>query len=473
MTDSSGHGDVVLSAIVAGRGSVRALGYTTSRLTAGHFEDSLQGDLFTLLHRYYQAHRGIMTRQALGDVLRNKEAGSRLRMLEYYSARARAMPRPHEFLHSVSMLQELAADRATGEILAQGLEILRHGVQQDKDTMLRGHADAREHVFTALAAVERDLRMADSPEAEAHAGADDVLAAYARAKALRAEGKAPGVLFGIPELDEILDGGIGPGEMTVLLGGTTVGKSRLCIAWAWHASVMQGNLVARHSAYLAPLHGFTDRDGNAGLNARKIRAGRLTGEEEDFLALVIEDWKDEAGQYGRLQVVQMPEQCTVPVLAARHSAVQQQIGKVDITFADYLQLFEPERRSRDSREHESLSGVLKSFSRWAEAAGVAGVTPWQVNRDGRNTLRSTGRYQLENAAGSQEAVNTPDVVIGILDREEDASGGRRAPLDLAVMKVRDGPRGRTVPVEADYATCSFTSRREAAEGNLDLEMAGT
>ncbi len=482
MRGAKEHGEVVLTAITGGRGSVRALDYVMSRIVPDQFEDTRQQALITLLHGYALQTHGICTSSALEDLLRDKPAGSRLDLVAYYDLlAARPLPQGHEFKHSVAQLAELAAKRATGTAMAAGLEILNHGVWEDDHTHLKGHEATRAYLLAEFARIEAEMHLSDSPEGDAHDDAMSVLDGYARAKALRLNGQAPGVLFGIPSLDAYLDGGLANGEMAIIRAGTTIGKSRFCIQWAWDASVMQGknviyfttetlrpeiciNLIARHSCQ--PQFGLGD-----GLNSRAIRAGRLSAAEETALDAVVTDFK--GGDYGRLRVVQMPENCTMTALATRYAAIEKLLGvPPDLVIADYLQLFEPEKRSKDARDFENLSGILKRAQRWcgtcSNGRGVAFGTPWQVNRAGRANLRATGGYTLEDSAGSQEASNTPDLVLDLLDREEDTSNGRRAPLEAGVAKSRGGPRGKRFPVEADYATCHFTERDL---GDAEMEMA--
>jgi replicative DNA helicase len=480
MRSAKEHGEIALTAIVGGRGSVRALDIVMSKLGPGQFEDTRQQALITLLHGYALQTHGICTSAALSDLLRDKPAGSRLDLVAYYDLlAARPLPAGHEFTHSVSQLAELAAKRATGSAMAAGLEILNHGVWEDEHTHLKGHEDARGYLMAEFARIEAEMHLSDSPEGDAHDDALSVLDGYARAKALQLSGKAPGVLFGLPSLDAYLDGGLTPGEMAVIRAGTTIGKSRWCVQWAWDASVEQGknviyfttetlrpeiciNLIARHSCQ--PQFGLA-----SGLNSRAIRAGRLSPGDEKALDAVVTDFK--GGNYGRLRVVQMPENCTMTALAARYAAIEK-LFRPDLVIADYLQLFEPERRSKDARDFENLAGILKRAQRWcgtcSNGRGVAFGTPWQVNRAGRANLRATGGYTLEDSAGSQEASNTPDLVLDLLDREEDTSNGRRAPLEAGVAKSRGGPRGKRFPVEADYATCHFTERDL---GDAEMEMA--
>jgi replicative DNA helicase len=489
MRDAQGHGEVVLSAILAGRGSLKALDFAEGRLTAAHFEDPRQQVLFTIVTRYAQQTRGIITRSALEDVLRERKPGSRALYGEYYDALAAAarMPQRHEFLHSAEQLRVLAARRETGETFSTGHQILTadpdKGVRLEDGTVLAGHEDARSFVLGELGRIEADLRQADSPEGDAHDDADNVLAAYVRARDLRERGEAPGVGFGIPSLDGYMDGGIGPGEMAVILAWTGIGKTRLCVHMAWDVSVQQGKhvvyfttetlrpqiltyLVARHSVHL----GVTGSDGQLGLNSRRIRAGRLNREEETALDMVVKDWK--TGDYGRCRVVQMPEHCTVSGMAARFATIERMFPP-DLCVVDYLQLFTPDRDRRDPNEREDQAGILKRFKRWCGAVnrgkGVSGVTPWQTGKNGRQAMRSSGGYQLEDAHGTTEAAKTPDVVLSVADREEDTSGGRRVPLELTALKVRDGAHGRRFLLTADYATSYFADRDEPEAVSLDLE----
>lgn len=485
--DATAHGEIILTAVIGGRGSTKALDYAATHLTPEHFEDPRQVQLFILLTRYALQTHGIMTRPALEDLLRHRKAGSRLALAEYYSAVAgMLLPARHQFLHSVGELLTLAAERETGSALATARTILTdpEGVRLDDKTVLSGHEDARSWLLAEMARIEQSLRKSDSPEGDAHDDADDVLAAYAAAKDLQMRGEAPGVLFGVPALDAFIGSGIGPGEMGIILAGTTIGKSRLCVQHAWHASVVQRkhvvyfttetlrpqicrNLIARHS--VLPQFGITGRAGLPGLDSKDIRAGTLSASEESALDVVIKDFK--TGDYGRLRVVQMPEHCTVSGLASRFAAIERAFPP-DLVIADYLQLFEPDRRSRENREFENLSGILKSFKRWCATArggrGVAAETPWQVNLGGRQNLRSSGSYVLEDSSGTQEAARTPDIVLALEDREKDTTAGRRVEMDLSALKVRDGPRGKKFPIEADYATCCFRERG-TAEAELELD----
>jgi replicative DNA helicase len=482
-TSDVAHGRVVLAAVIGG-GSIRALDYAWRFLTPDHFTDKSQRVLFELLRRYAdQTSGGIMTRSALDDLMRGQKPGSVQMYGEAYDAiAALAVPDLFGFKHSVSQLRELAAERGTEVALAQGLEILRHGVKTGRgDEELRGHADARAYVMAQLAEAEQAGGGDDTPEGNVMTEGDDILAAYAQAKELKAAGQAPGIEFGLPDLDAYL-GGLGNGEMALVAADTTAGKTSLCVQIAWYNAIecgknvviftteqlrrsLQGKIVARHSRHSK--FGLP-----RGLNDADIRYGRLEPEEERALAAVLDDLKT-CGDYGVLNVVQMPEVATVSVMAARYSVIRRQY-RPDLVIADYLQLFTPDHSRRESNMREDQSGIIKSAARWCAACddgrGVPFISPWQVNNEGVNFRKQHGRYDLQHLSETKESGRTPGMVVALLNPEEDMSGGRLVPLEVQVLKNRAGPRGRRFPVTADYATSWFSDRSDCDTG-LD-EMLG-
>jgi hypothetical protein len=452
---------------------------------AEHFTDPVQRSLFLLLTRYADQTGGIMTRDALDDLLHGRKAGTVQMYEEAYDALAAALPELHAFRHSVDQLRELAADRATGEALATGMQMLRGEVRLDDGTVLSGHADAREFVTAALAEAEQLGSTSDTPEGNVAAEGDAVLAAYAAAKEERAKagGKPVGVGFGIAGLDDYLSGGLGMG-LSLAVAGTTVGKSSLCVQAAWHNAVMEGRdvlfftteqhrnevrakLVARHSRH--PKFGLP-----RGLDQLRIVSGWLNEDEERILAWVLDDLKT-CTEYGEIQTVQMPEHCTVPVFTGRAEAMARR-KRPELMVFDYLQLCDPAQRGRDSKEHENQSGIVKGAHRWAQTAfhghGVRLLSPWQANQGGAQALRgSGGGFSLdEHMSQSREAGKTAATVLSIGRTEEDTSHGRSVPLVVRVEKNRNGAAGGRFQVIADYATSYFTDRTVEAEEQIDFEV---
>jgi replicative DNA helicase len=468
--DASDHGKVILSGII-GYNSLKALDYALLRLHPDYFDDRVQKNLFVMLQRYADQHRGIPSRAALADMLRNEKPGTAAMYQEYYDALAAVQPPFDAFSHSIAMLRDLAFDRSTRAALTQGYEILNAGVWEDK-IWLQGHAAARSWVLSEFAAVDRDASTeAGKSEGDMRAEEEEILSVYARAQALRAQGHAPGVEFGLPELDAKLPGGTLPGELTLIAAWTTTGKTSWCVNWAWHAAVMQRKnvvffttetlrpqvrvkLLSRHSRH--PKFGLPE-----GIDSRRIRAG--TVQDESAFRQVLKDLTED-GDYGQLYIAQVPRGGTMSAVEGRLAAIARTFHP-DLVIIDYLQLLRPDVVRRDAAGHEVYGNVVKSAKELAIDYEVPVASPWQVNREGRRELKSAGVYGLQHLAVSQEASNTSDIVLGLADLDQDSTGGTRVQLDLAVMKNRDGERGAQLQLTADFRTSCYTLRNAAGEAD--------
>lgn len=481
--DSVEHGKVVLAAILAGRGRQLTgfLDYASARLTPDHFTDEVQGKLFVLCQRYADQARGILPRDVLADVLRDQAPGRLLQFTEYYDALCTREVTVTSFKWSVSQLRDLAADRATGHALAQGMEILRSGAHDDDGNFLRGHADARAHVLAAFSEAESALGAAESPEGDVRSEAQQILARYAAAKTARLSSSAPGVLFGITELDNRLKAGALPGSLTIILGWTSAGKTSYCVNWAHHVAVTQGRdvayfttetlrpqvtakLIARHSRESR----FASLGLTQGLNSSAILAGTLTEEQENAFKVVLADFAS-AG-YGKCWVVQTPRAATVGTFEARLAAIGRQFRPA-LVVMDYAQLLSPERSHRDGRVHEDQAGVVKGLKEaaatFADGSGVPVVTPWQVSREGRKSKKATGGYDLLDVAETKVAADTADLVIALIDPETDTTKGRAVPIEAAVIKNRDGERNFKAELTVDFATSWFGARSRITDEGSD------
>lgn len=486
MATATEHGKTALSAVFYGGGSLGALDYLRSRLAEEHFEDVVQRALFRLACNYADQCRGIIPKAVLADALRGQPPGRALQVAEYYDLLAEHCPEGHEFKFSVLQLRDLAAERATGDALHQGMEILRGGVRDDQDNLIQGHKSAREHVLEAFAAAERLNSGGESPQGDVRAEGAGILARYARAKELRVSGSASGVAFGIEELDHRLPAGVMPGSLNIVLGWTSAGKTSFCVNWAWHAAVSQGRDVVyfttetlrpQVTAKLLSRHSRLERFGlSRGLDSNDILAGTLDAAGEAALNAVLSDFTAPKSGYGRINVVQTPRAATVGTIEAMLASIDRQYRPA-ICFMDYLQLLDPHRRRRDSSQSEDLSGIVKEAGQvagtFADGAGIPFVSPWQVTREGRKNARTSGGYSLLDTGGTKEAADSADLVLSLMDPEKDTSGGLSVPIDLTVLKNRAGRRNITVQLRADFATCCYTPADRITSNDSVLSMGAT
>jgi replicative DNA helicase len=467
VTSPTDHGVIVLAGIFPARRDL--LDLALRRLTPAHFTDSTQANLFTLAGRYADLAGGVLTRQAVEDSLRAQKAaaGTIALHLEAYDACAGAQVSDDVVRWAIAQLRDAAAERATGEALTGAYEILTKGRDDGRGERLVGHEAARAHLMTAFAEIDTALA-ADAPEGDVRTEAADIVSSYAAAQRARAEGRATGIPFGIGQIDDKLGGGAHPGELLLILGGTGWGKSQLCVQLAWNAVTagknvvfftvetlrdeVRARLIARHSRL--PKFGLP-----SGLNSMDIKTGTLSPPEVAAFQQVLADFRD--GGYGTCWVSQVPWNASLGTVESRLARTGHMFG-VDLVIIDYLALLRADRKRADRRQElgEILQMASNLSATYNDGAGVPVVSPWQVNRSGRERVGaaaagSPAGFSTLDLGDTDESGRTADVVLAVHKPED--TEGREAEIRLQIVKNRAGETLASVPVRADYGTCCFTS----------------
>lgn len=483
--DAVGHGKQVLAFILQGQRK-DLLELALRQLTLSHFADPQQRDIFEMCERYLDQAGIVLTRSVVGDAFRNARPGVALQYEAYYDALS-LLPLDATFEHHLLQLRELAAERLTGEALAQSQEILRHGAMNGSERV-QGHQAAREHALAAFGEIDRELHLQEAPEGDMRAEAADIMAEYGR----RAEHRRTGtgtIATSFPELDYVLGGGLQPGEICLVAADTNAGKTSLVSQWAWHAVTQQGKnvviftsetnriqvrfkIIARHSRYLADIAADTPMVLKKGLNTRDLRAGSLDEDQLRWFRGTVRHFADNP-LHGRCYVAQVPRGATIGVLEARLARISRMFP-VDLLIIDSLYLLRGDRKRQSKREE--LSDIVVEANQlattFAKGHGVPLISPWQMNREGNKEARSRGYYTSADLAETAEASNTADLILSLIVGPE-VTDWRAAPIKLGTVKVREGERLRE-PLElvVDYATSYFaplggTSQDEVFAG-MDL-----
>ncbi len=455
------HCEKLLAAIIPDRRDL--LDRALRHLNAEHFPDPVLRNLFLLLDRYAEVTGAILTRDALGDLLRQgrADAGKAAQYTEMYDYLCVTTADEADFLWALEQIRELAADRATREALTSGMEVLTRGLDEDGGT-IRGHSDARAHVMQRFAQIDRDLSMQEAPEGDMRTEGDDILADYADRKSARARGRSTGIEFGIPQLDAKLNG-INNGDLALILGYTSEGKTSACVQLAWHATTQQGRntvilttetLRAQVRRRLIARHSCVARFGiDGGLNSRLIKDGTLSAEQERQLGEVVRDFTHNPG-YGRCYLVQVPRAATIGYVESKLVRIQRMFN-IELVIMDYLALLRPEKRRNTDREE--LGGILKEAKQlcttFNDGAGVPFVSPWQVNRTARDQAERTGYYTSQATSETAEASNSADLIISLLAPLDNDK--RICPVKMQALKNRDGEKANSIEVMLDYATSCF------------------
>lgn len=465
MASPEEHSKIVLAGILKNRRDL--LDKAIQQLTPEHFPEIVHSRLYAMLVRYAEHTSGaVMPLKFLDDNLRGRiDPGQAQLFLETYQLLHEMPSDDSEFAWSIQQLREVAAEKATGEAITEAMEILRRGKVIGAET-LHGHDSARSRLLEAFQEIDRNLIRAEAPEGDLRDEAAEMMADYVTRKHNLERGIGQGIQFGIDALDRKL-GGLQPGELALIAGYSSDGKSSLCVQLAWHAAVAQGKnvvflttetlrpqirrkLLARHSK----LPQFEIPEG---LNTKDLKSGTLSEAEESSLQVVVDDLTKNP-TYGRLYIAQVPRAAGIAAVEQRLHRIQRQFN-IELVVMDYLALLVSERRRQTAREE--YAAVLKEAKLLAVAfdngRGVPFVSPWQVSRAAREAAENLGQYTSAATSETAEATNSSDVIISLLAPSDNTD--RYADTMFQILKSRDGETANGIVVEVDYATSHFRSKR--------------
>jgi replicative DNA helicase len=466
VTSANDHAKTLLAAILPDRHDLleRAL----RDLTPDQIPSRILANIFTMLERYSERCGGaVMTRAALGDMLAGSkvDAGTIAAYQETFDELVDRVADDAGFKWSLDQIRQLAAERATTEALAEGMEILTRGMQTDRGETVRGHIDARAAVLSRFAEIDQKLSMQEAPEGAIQGEGKEILAQYAAQEAARKAGIGSGINFGVPALDDRV-GGLHLGELVLIAGFTSDGKTGLCVQLAWSAAVEQQKnvlflttetirdqvrrrLISRHSC----LPQFTSGEG---LNSRAIKDGTLNAVERQQFVATVEDL-DSNPHHGRIYVAQVPRGASMSYVESKITRVAQRM-ETELVIMDYLALLVPERKRNTTREE--LSEILKASKQISTTAndgsGIIFVSPWQVSRAARIDAESKTFYTLAALSETAETSNSADTVISLLAPLDNQS--RTCGVKAQIMKHRDGEKANSIELSVDYATSKFTGQ---------------
>lgn len=472
-------GLVALSRVVQTRDTA-ALDLLLRRCTEDHFEDSAQARLLELLERYSMLTGSVIGGDELRDLAsRGSDVGSAARLVQTYDA-AVGLGRGgsssssggvshDQFVFALDELRSRRSQWRTREVIATSAEMMRpDGVTIDRIAYV-GHVDARTWLLEQLSHIDAEQNRHDAPEGNVLAEHDEFVAEYAQAKGLRGQGRSPGILTGLAGLDRTL-GSIDAGELGLVIGWTSDGKTSLCVNLAWHAAIMQRkNVYFATTETLRPtvrrrLYCRHSALGEFGLpeplDSAEVKRGTLSTEHEDTLRRVADDMGSggREGRYGTLHVAQVPKGSNITQIEGQARRFHGRTP-IDLMVIDYLGLLAPERRRREPRDEltETLKAAKNMAATFGDGEGIPIISPWQVSRNARENAERTGRYSLASLSDTAEAEKSSDVILGLFRRSpEGGNYPRHDDVSLQVLKNRDGSRADDILARVDYASCTFS-----------------
>jgi replicative DNA helicase len=244
-----------------------------------------------------------------------------------------------------------------------------------------------------------------------------------------------GVPTGFVDLDKDT-AGLQEGELIIVAGRPSMGKTAFALNIAEHVAVNQGIPVAFFSMEMGATQLAMRLLGSiARVNLQNIRTGRLTDEEWGNLSSAMAKlheaplFIDETGGLNSLE------------LRTRARRIHRQCGKLGMIVVDYLQLMSAANEGIENRATE-ISEISRALKSLAKELKVPVVALSQLNRalESRNEKRPMMSDLRESGAIEQDA----DVILFVYRDEvyfpdKPEARGR---AEIIIGKQRNGPTGK-------------------------------
>lgn len=480
MSDVNAHCRTLLAAILPSRKDL--LDIALQHIIPDFFQDQILKTIYILVEKYAE-FGGVLPKSALIDTLSKKyDAGKIALYDETYIGLVEQQVTDDEFRWAIQEIKDLAAERATGEVLMQGVEMFRSGVTDEKGVERKGHQEARLYINEKFADIDKDLIKQASPEGNMRQEGSEMISDYLLRKKERQQGKSKGILFGIDSLDRTI-GGLQNGDLCLVAAFSSTGKTSSVVQLGWSAAVEQGHNVAfLTSETLRPQvrRRIISRHSRLakfelphGLNSKNIKDGTLSSEEERKFGEIVSDFTKNS-DYGRnVHLIQIPQGATIGHCASRLTRLQYQFD-IKLIIIDYLVLLQSSKKRQSEREElNSILREAKSLATtFADGRGVPVVSPWQTSRAQYEIALKLGYYNPMALSETAEAFNTPDVVVTFL--APDGPKERHMEILAQALKNRDGETASGLITHVDYATSYFSTKKEHnfAMGGSSDDFAG-
>lgn len=263
------------------------------------------------------------------------------------------------------------------------------------------------------------------------------------------QAKTPGIPTGFLDLDDLLNGGLHPGGVTVIGARPGVGKSILALRIAAHVAAKgYGSLMVSLEMPRAELmNRFLASESAVELTS--LNAHRLSA--DDWFR--VSRTADRAREWP-LAVVDAPRIGLTGITSRARDRLHTPRG-LSVVTVDYLQLVQPSD-SRATREQQ-VSGISRGLKLMAMELGVHVVVAAQLNRGAVGVER---RPVISDLRESGSIEQDADTVILLYDDPAETAAGE---MELIVAKNRHGRKGTVVVAwKPYYATAKDLARHEEA-----------
>ena len=253
---------------------------------------------------------------------------------------------------------------------------------------------------------------------------------------------------GIDKIDakDILNGGLGKGEIGVITAPTGVGKSHMLVNLGC-AALRAGFNVIHYTFELTEMGTGLRYDSNL----CQIPSNEVPDRKDE----VIEYYKESGNQLGKLMIKEYPTgAATVQTLRSHIEKLSLKGFIPQILIVDYADIM------RSSRQYDSMRHELKKVYEDLRNLAMEKCIPiWTASQSNRESANSD-IVSLESMSESYGKAQVADVVISISRKPAEKSDGSGR---LYIAKNRAGRDGIVFPIKLDCAMSSFSILENAGE----------
>ncbi|MFA5023373.1 MAG: DnaB-like helicase C-terminal domain-containing protein [Patescibacteria group bacterium] len=256
---------------------------------------------------------------------------------------------------------------------------------------------------------------------------------------------ARGIYSGFSELDRITNG-MHPGELLIIGGATSSGKSVVMMNMAINAYLGKQNpmemppdeLVKGHNVLFftleMPKDGLERRIDSclAQVLYREIRDGKLSSEDKEkyFKAL-----RFQAKYNKKFHIIDMPRGITVREIELKYLEMKASTGiNFDIVVVDYIGIMKSS--SEQTSDWLALGNIAEELHEFARVYQIPVITATQVNRP---KDPSKQQYSTDRVARSDMIPQNANIILQIGNRGDDEY--TRLDMPIYITKMRDGEKG--------------------------------
>jgi len=253
---------------------------------------------------------------------------------------------------------------------------------------------------------------------------------------------------GIGKIDEALEGGLGKGELGVIIGPTSFGKTSLTTAMASHAAC-NGFKVLQIV--------FEDRI----KQIQRKHLGRITGIEAkdlskpdviDLVRQTIDAFPQKEQLEKNLRIVKFPSgEKTAKQIERFIKKLINSGFKPDLTIIDYFECLEHEADRSSTNEFSQEGKTMRRFEAMAGELDMAIWIPSQGTKDSINLELVT----MDKIGGSVKKAQIAHVIMSIARTVDDIANNKAT---IAILKNRAGKSGKVFNnVEFNNGTCRIST----------------